>query len=364
MIYDFLVIGGGISGASAAYTLSEHGSVLLLESESSTGYHATGRSAALFTRHYGGEIVRQINAASAEFFQALPVGFCETPLLSPRGFLAVAPPGHEAELDTSLLEEEICEIDPRDACEMAPFLRPERVSRAIYEAGVSDIDVATLLLSFLKGARALGAMIITNQPVVALSRRADVWNVKTPNDSFSAAKIVNASGAWADDIGRLAGANAIGLVPKKRTAIIVKAPERLDSSSIPAIEFAGSDAYLKPDAGRLMASPGDATPTEPHDVWPDDMDIAVLADRIECETKLKISKIEHSWAGLRSFVSDEAPVVGFDTRVPDFFWLAGQGGFGIMMAPTLAMLTAELCTGLSGQYTDRFAQVLSPQRLQ
>ena len=367
MIYDFLVIGGGIAGASAAYELAVHGSVLLLEAESTTGYHATGRSAALFTRNYGSTIVRQVNAASADFFRSPPNGFCETPLLTPRGSLTVAAPDHDGALADLLAMsepgEEVCRIDPKDACEMVPFLRQDRVGHAVFEANVTDIDVANLHLSYLKGAKARGAVIMTKQQVAALSRHANVWKVQTAKDSYSAAKIINAAGAWADQIGDMAGAGRIGLIPKRRTAIIIKAPEGIQCGALPAVDFAGSGAYMKPDAGKLMASPGDATPTEPHDAWPDDMDIAVFADWIERETTIKVAKIEHSWAGLRSFVADEAPVAGFDTKVEDFFWLAGQGGFGIMMAPALAALTADLCAQVPGADTKHFAWALSPERL-
>lgn len=367
MIYDFLVIGGGISGASAAYTLADHGTVLLLEAEDTPGYHATGRSAALFTRNFGGPVVRQINSASVDFFRTPPDGFCETPLLTPRGCLTVAPAAHAADLDAILAlsqpGETITETDPRAACDMAPFLRPDRVARAVFEENVTDIDVATLLLSYLKGAKARGAVVRTKQPVTALSRDAGVWTVETAKSSFCASTIINAAGAWADRIGAMAGARRIGIVPKRRTAIIISAPPDTDCAVLPAVDFAGCDAYLKPDAGKLMVSPGDATATDPHDAWADDMDIALLADWIAQETTIKVTKIDHSWAGLRSFVADDSPVVGFDPDVPGFFWLAGQGGYGIMMSPVLAMLTADLCTGARGSRTDLFADALSPQRL-
>ncbi|WP_390910368.1 FAD-dependent oxidoreductase [Pseudosulfitobacter sp. SM2401] len=366
MIYDFLVIGGGIAGASAAYELAADASVLLLEAEDTTGYHATGRSAALFTRNYGCPIVMQINATSAHFFQSPPLGFCETPLVTTRGCLTVASGGLEGELDALLARSEpsdsVCRIAPQNALEMAPFLRSERVADAVFEAGVSDIDVAALHLGFINGAKARGAIIATKHRVLSVLREDRVWRVNTASESFSTACIVNAAGAWADKVGAMVGARSIGLVPKRRTAIIVKAPAGLDCAALPSIDFAGTAAYLKPDAGRIMASPGDATPSEPYDAWPDDMDIAVLVDWIERETKIKVARIEHSWAGLRSFVADEAPVVGFDPDVPDFFWLAGQGGYGIMMAPVLAKLTAELCTATVGAHSKAFAQSLAPER--
>lgn len=368
MTYDFLIIGGGIAGASAAYELAAHGSVLVLEAEDTAGYHATGRSAALFTRNYGGPVVRQINASSAAFFRSPPDGFTQTPLLTPRGCLTVAQGDNAGDLDALLALSEpgepLTEIDVDTACALAPFLRPDRISRAVFEANVTDIDVATLHLSYLKGARARGAQIVTKQAVTALAHTGETWTVQTAQDSHQAVHVINAAGAWADQVGGMAGARAIGLIPKRRTAIIIKPPADTDCASLPAVDFAGSDAYLKPEGGMLMASPGDATPTDPHDAWADDMDIAVLADWIEHETTLKIDKIEHSWAGLRSFVPDEAPVVGYDAQAPNFFWLAAQGGYGIMMAPALAILTANLITsGQPGALAQSYAQALSPDRL-
>jgi D-arginine dehydrogenase len=348
VIFDFLVIGGGIAGASAAYELAAHGSVVLLETETSTSYHTTGRSAALFTRNYGGPAVRKINAASETFFRSPPVGFCDLPLLSPRGALTVAPPGQEATLDDliALSEpgEEVVDISSQAALEMVPFLRRERIARAVYEENVTDIDVATLHLSYIKGAKARGAEIHTKHPVTSLKRQAGCWLVSTPKVDFQAATIINAAGAWADQVGTLAGARSIGLVPKRRSAIIVDAPTDIAVANLPCIDFVGAGAYIKPEAGHLMVSPGDATPDVPHDVRPDDMDIAVLVDWLETETRVEVSRVQTSWAGLRSFVVDDAPVLGFDPEVPGFFWLAGQGGFGIMMSPTLAIETASLCT--------------------
>lgn len=369
LAYDFLIVGGGIAGASAAYALAARGSVLLLEAEDSTGYHATGRSAALFTRNYGGEVVRRINAASAGFFRAPPEGFCPTPLLTPRGCLTVADAASVSDLETLLAMsepgEDVVPIGADTACAMVPFLRPDRVSHAVYEENVADIDVATLQLSYLKGARARGAQVLTKHAITALTHGVAGWSVQAAGDSFVATHVINAAGAWADQVGALAGATPIGLVPKRRSAIVIDAPPGIDCSTLPALDFAGSDAYLKPEGGRLMASPGDATPMEPHDAWPDDMDIAVLVDWIQRETTLKIESIRHSWAGLRSFVADESPVVGFDPQVPHFFWLAGQGGYGIMMAPALAALTADLiCEGKPGPASAQFSDELSPGRLQ
>ena len=243
MIYDYLVIGGGIAGASAAYELASYGTVLLLEAETTTGYHATGRSAALFTRNYGGPVVRQINAASESFFRSPPAGFCDVPLLTSRGSLTVAAPGQEGGLDALLAMsepgEEINSIAPEVACEMVPFLRPERVARAVFEPNVSDIDVASLHLAYLKGAKARGAVILTRQLVAALAHHQGAWRVETKSDSFAAAIVINAAGAWADQIGELAGARKIGLVPKRRTGIIINAPDGTNCAALPLIDFCG-----------------------------------------------------------------------------------------------------------------------------
>ncbi|MBL1419674.1 MAG: FAD-binding oxidoreductase [Alphaproteobacteria bacterium] len=347
MIYDFIVIGAGIAGASAAYELSEHSKVLIIEAESQSGYHSTGRSAALFTRNYGTPLVRKINALSEPFFNAPPEYFTDNPLLSPRGALTISNPGEEAKLDATLRlstkQNPIIEMNVQTAIAMVPFLRVDRIGRAIFEAGVTDIQVAALLQSYLKGTKNRGTNIVTNEPVIALNHMNDIWTVTTGKNTYQTKTIINAAGAWADEIGALAGAFQIGLVAKRRTAIIVDAPPDCDTDGLPCIDFVSNEAYIKPEAGKLMISPGDATPIPPQDVQPDEMDVAILADWIQHETHIPIRRISHSWAGLRSFVADENPVVGYDTVVPDFVWHAGQGGFGIMMAPALARALAAIC---------------------
>lgn len=346
MNYDYLVIGAGISGAAAAYELALSGSVVLIEAETMPGYHSTGRSAALYTRNYGGAVVQQINKASHAFFINPPPGFCERPLLTPRGSLAIAAPGEEDRLvpilDQSVSGYEIERMDAARTLRLAPLLRPERVAAAAYEGGVMDIDVASLHQGFLRGFKSRGGLAIYGKPVERLDRRDGHWQALTGGSLVGARIVVNAAGAWAGQVGDMAGARSIGLVPKRRTAIIVDAPPGLDIDAMPAIDFVGGDSYLKPDAGRIMASPGDQTPTEPQDVQPDEWDVAVLVDWLQRETLISVTRIAHSWAGLRSFVADGAPVVGYDAGVPDFFWLAGQGGYGIMMAPALGRAVASL----------------------
>jgi len=348
MVSDFIVIGAGMAGASAAYELSANSSVLLIEAEKHPGYHSTGRSAALFTRNYGNSLVRKINSLSEPFFRRQPAELAEEgPLLHSRGTLTVAGPGDEATLDTVLSaatpHDPVYEITSAKALSLVPFLRPGHVTRATYEPGVTDIEVATLLRSFLKGFKRRHGQLITGEPVTALKRTGGIWTVTTPKGTYQTRTLINAGGAWADEIGVLAGAERIGLVAKRRTAIIVDATPGYDVGTLPCVDFAATDAYIKPEAGKLMVSPGDATPTQPQDVQPDEMDVAVLVDWLERETLIPVRRIAHSWAGLRCFVSDNSPVVGHDPVVPGFFWLAGQGGYGIMMAPALARAAASLC---------------------
>lgn len=357
MIYDFIVIGAGMAGASAAYELAENSNVLLLEAEAQPGYHSSGRSAALFTRNYGTPLVREINALSEPFFRAPPHGFTDQPLLHPRGALTVAAPGDEALLDTVLVasttDHPIVEMASSAALELVPFLRPARVARAVFEEGVTDINVASLLQAYLKGFKARGGVLRCNASVIALAARNGTWKVTAGTATYRCRTIINAAGAWADQIGEMAGLSPIGLVAKRRTAIIVDALPGLEVAGCPCVDFSGSEAYIKPEAGKLMASPGDATPTVPQDVQPDEMDIAIIADRIQRETTIPIRRISHSWAGLRSFVADESPVLGYDSTADNFVWHAGQGGYGIMMAPSLARAVAALCR--NGTLPDDFS---------
>jgi len=340
MQYDFLVVGAGVSGTAAAYELTRHGSVLLVEAEASPGYHASGRSAALFTPHQGTPMVQAINRASAAFFATPPAGFTDQPLLSPRGGLTIAAPGEEhrlaALLALSAPGREVHEVSIKTALALAPLLRPERVGAAVHEPGVADIDVDTLHQGYLRGFKQRGGILICGQRISALHRSGGLWAAQTPDASFQARIIVNAAGAWADHVAVLAGADPIGLVPKRRTAIIVDGLPGIDTRALPTVDFTSTDAYFKPDGGRIMASLGDQEPVDAQDIRPDEWEIALLADWLQRETLLTIHRIGHSWAGLRSFVADDDPVVGYDERVPDFFWLAAQGGYGIMMAPMLA----------------------------
>jgi len=344
---DFLIIGAGVSGAGAGFELSRHGKVILLEAESQPGYHTTGRSAALYTRYYGNRVARALNHASLAFLETPPTGFADHPLLQPRGLLGFAPPGAEDTVAHMLAFDpsgrEIVEITPSRAIELAPILRPEAVARAAYEEGVLDMDVHAIHHGFLRGLAARGGRIVTDARVSALERKNGRWQVRAGSETYAAPIVVNAAGAWADEVGRLAGLPPIGLVPKRRTAISIEVPGA-DLRRWPAVDQMDNEHYFKPDAGRLMVSPADVTPSPPCDAQPEDLDVALVVDWFERVTTVQVRQIHHRWAGLRSFVADEAPVCGPDPAAPGFHWLAGQGGYGIMMSSSLGRAAAGLAT--------------------
>lgn len=345
-MYDWIIIGAGIAGASAAYEISAFARVLLLEAETQPGHHSTGRSAALLTLNYGTPLVRKISAIGAGFLRAPPSGFTTVPLLLPRGMLTVAPnpddPALEALLAASTQDNPVTRITPDEALRRAPLLTHDHVAAAVYEPGVMDIDVDALHQAYLRGFRARGGMIATTSRVRAIQHNSEGWTIAVDGASYAAHHVLNAAGAWADEVGLLAGATSIGLRPMRRTAIVVDAPTGIDVKTMPAVEVAGQEPYFKPEAGRIMASLGDETPDVPRDVYPEELDIALTADWLERHSILQVRRVQHSWAGLRSFVPDRAPVIGFDPVLPNFFWLAGLGGYGIMMAAALATAATHL----------------------
>jgi D-arginine dehydrogenase len=345
---DFLVIGAGISGAGAAYELAPHGKVIVLEGESAPGYHSTGRSAALYTQHFGSATVRAFNAASRPFLTAPPAGFAETPLLTPRGALTIGKADQRREIEEQVAlgaaDGSIIELSQAEALQRAHYLKPEAVAYAAYEEGVMDMDVAAIHQGFLRGLKARGGTLVCDAGITALDRRNGAWHATTRAGDFEAPIVVNAAGAWADKVAALAGARSVGLVPKRRTAIIVDLPNGADTRSWPAVDEAGYGCYCKPETGRVMASPADAAPVEPCDVQPEDLDVAIIADWLERSTHIPVRRIARRWAGLRCFVADDGPVCGFDGAVDGFFWLCGQGGYGIMMSSSLGRTTASLIT--------------------
>lgn len=346
---DFIIIGAGIAGASVAYFLAPQCRVLLLERESQPGYHSTGRSAAQYIASYGPPQVQALTRASLDFFERPPAGFAAAPLLTRRGALTVAAPGQEELLDEAwALLESLSEngqrLDAAATLRLLPVLRREAVLGSVFEPDSYDIDVHALHQGFLKGLRAAGGSLVCDAAVEALNHAEGAWWVRAGGRVFSAPVLINAAGAWCDEIARLAGVRPLGLQPKRRSAFNFRPPEGVDCTHWPLVIAADQGWYFKPDAGQLLGSPVNEDPVPPQDVRPEELDIALGAYNIEQATVMSV-RPQHPWAGLRSFVADGELVGGFDAQAPGFFWLAGQGGYGIQTAPAMGQACAALARG-------------------
>lgn len=371
--FDFAVIGAGIAGASAAYEISARASVLLLERESQPGYHTTGRSAALYMESYGTPAIRALTRASRAFFDAPPPVFGAEPLLSPRGVLHVAQPDQGELLEAAWRELSergggVRRVSRDEMLAVVPCLRPEATGAGLAEDSASDIDVHALHQGYLRGLRQHGGQVRNHAEVVALSRSAGVWTLRLADgEVVQARNVVNAAGAWADEVAKLAGVRPIGLEPRRRSAFTFLPPAGVDASRWPAVVGIDESYYFKPDAGQLLGSPANADPVDPHDVVPEELDVAMGIYRIEQATTMTIRRPGRTWAGLRSFVADGDMVIGWDGQCEGFFWLAAQGGYGIQSAPGAALLARCLLLGkgldegLLAQGVE--ARALSPGRL-
>ncbi|MAG30300.1 MAG: FAD-dependent oxidoreductase [Deltaproteobacteria bacterium] len=357
---DFVVIGAGIAGASAAYALQQHGRTVLLEREPLPGQHTTGRSAAFLVESYGAPVVRTLTRASRPFFESPPEGFAAEGLLHSNPVLWIANNAQRASLAANLEEGRASgapleEIDLERAYSLCPVLRKDYVAAAVVEASAAHIDVAGLLDAFVSGFRRRGGELVSKAEVTRIRpQRASAlgmggtpssWTIEAGGRTFSTGIVVNAAGAWSDEIGRLAGAQPIGLQPLRRTAITFAPPDGCDVRDWPNVIDADEAFYFKPEGAVLLASPCDETPSEPCDPRAEEIDIAMAADRVQRVSTFEIGHIQRAWAGLRSFVRDRGPVIGMDPDLPGFFWLAGQGGFGIMTSPAASRATAELAIG-------------------
>ena len=341
---DVIVIGGGIAGVSAASELANAGAeVTLLEAERQLASHTTGRSAALYFENYGHSEVRALTKASRRYFED------HSSILTPRGAMVVAPDDQVDALSRQVDEglrhgTDIRQMTPAEACEIVPVLRQDAIAVASYEPDAADLDVAAIHQSFVRSFRRAGGLIHTGARLSSLVHGGR-WTATTEQGSrHEADVVVNAAGAWADTVAIAAGVRPIGLVPKRRTAFMVTAPQ--GSAAWPLVVDAHQSFYFKPDGPQLLCSPADETPSEPCDAKPEEIDIALAIDRINEMTVLGIRSVRSSWAGLRSFVPDGGMVISFDDQAAGFFWLAGQGGTGIQTAPATAALAADLILGV------------------
>jgi D-arginine dehydrogenase len=349
MKYDVVIVGSGIAGASLAFHLAARASVLLIEGETQPGYHTTGRSAAFYAETYGGPVVQPLTTASKSFFEAPPEGFAGVPLLRPRGGLHIAQADAVGELarleqDFRATSVRIDRLEAGDAAALVPQLRDEWLAGALWEPDCRDIDVAALHHGFLAGARRAGATLVADATVGGLRAVAGGWAVETSAGVFSASVAVNAAGAWGDEIARLAEVAPLGLMPLRRTVVVLDV-DPAPPADLPLVIAADGSLYFKPDAGRLWVSPHDEVPSSACDAQPEDYDVALAIDRLERATTWRVKRRERAWAGLRTFAPDRIPVYGFDPGAPGFFWCVGQGGFGIQTAPAAGRLAAALLLG-------------------
>ncbi len=368
---DYTIIGAGIAGASLGYELAKHGSVAVLEKEPVAGHHTTGRSAALWTESYERGVVRALTSASRAFLESPPAGFTDAPLLEPlpvlfvgredqRGTLAKiraeSPPGLAMDV-----------VDEPGLRELCPALETSHLVSGVLESTSKEINVHALHQGFLGGIRHAEGRVMTSAGAIEIDHDGEMWTVRTSaGPSVRTPILVDAAGAWADAVAVMAGARPLGLQPYRRTAFVF-GPEGHDIADWPMVVDADEEFYFKPERSQLMGSLAEETPMEAHDVRPEELDVALAISRITEATSFTIRHVTRAWAGLRTFAPDRLPVVGFAEDRPGFFWLAGQGGFGIMTSPALARTAAGLiCSGevpadLAAVGVD--ARAISPLRL-
>ena len=347
MTVDFLVVGAGIAGASVAARLSETHAVLLVDMEERAGYHTTSRSAASYEPNYGPVPMLALTRASHDFFMQPPPGFTDAPLFTPRGSLFLEAEGQADKTDYLLSKASgLTELSIAKTCELFPVLKPDYATRSFLDGQTGDLDVDLLHRGFLRMLKERGGKLLLSSPLQSAERRAGQWRVRCGATDITATIIVNAAGAWGDVVAKLCGAAPVGLIPKRRSIGVVPMPDGMDFARWPMVTDVGETWYAKPQSGKLIVSSADATPVEPHDAYADDMAIAEGIDRMMTATTIEVERLDHSWGGLRTFAPDGSPVVGFDQHTEGFFWLVGQGGYGIQSSPGLSATAADMARGL------------------
>jgi D-arginine dehydrogenase len=343
---DVIVLGAGMAGASVAAELAAEARVLLLETEDRPDRHSTGRSAAVFFESYGNATVRALTRASRDFLLQPPDGFASFELARPRSALFVADAARVDRLDAVAAMPGAAvaleRLGAAAAIRLCPLLDPGWVAGGVLDRSGQDIDVAALHQGYLRRARQRGAAIVFGAGNMAIERVGSAWRVRSAVGDHEAPILVNATGAWADDVARRAGVPTVGLAPMRRTVVMLPAPAGIDMTGWPMVIDADETFYFKPDGAQILLSPANEDPSPPCDVMPEELDVALAVDRFETATGTEVRRVNHRWAGLRSFVADRSPVCGYDDSVEGFFWLAGQGGYGIQMAPALARAASAL----------------------
>lgn len=351
---SLVIIGGGIAGLSCASRATEDFEVTVLEAEIQPGYHSSGRSAAVYIEAFMNEVVHALSLESTAYLK-------EHGGAKPVGDVTISDVEHAPELDAFLerwrdLCPDLHEIDPGKVLEDVPILRPEQVHRAVVDPNALSLDAHGLMDGFRRELTEAGGKVINNARVQGVERAGDGWTVDFGSDRISADVIVNAAGAWGDELADMAGVAPLGLQPMRRTALLLDLQR--DVSAWPLIHRVQGGLYFKPEAGLLMVSLADENPSAPCDAQPEELDVAMMVERFQELTTVEVRRLNRTWAGLRTFLPDRLPAVGYDPQVTDFFWLVGQGGSGMQTAPALGQMAADLLAGRPS----RHAEVLSPAR--
>ena len=354
---DFVVVGGGIAGVSVGARLSHLGEVALIEAEPSLGYHASGRSAALFEETYGLPPTLALNSASRDHHMIANGG-----VLGPRGLLLVGMAGDGDVFERDLAAMRMDLLTTEEACALVPLLDPAAVTRAGHRRDAWDIDTDRLMGNFVREIRRNGGSVAAGAPVDVIRREEAGWTISAGGEEFRARVLVNAAGAWADHVARLAGVAPIGLTPLRRSVARLPVPGGHDPSGWPVLFGVGESWYAKPDAGMLIVSPADEDPAEPHDAWADDMVVAEGIARFEAVATEPVARVAGTWAGLRTFAPDRNLVIGFDPQDSAFFWQAGLGGYGFQTAPAASRLAADIVAGKQPELESDVVRALSPSR--
>jgi D-arginine dehydrogenase len=349
---DFLILGGGIAGLSAAARLARHGRTVVLEGEEALGYHSSGRSVSFSHYGIGDSIVRGLTKWSQPFFAAPDEGFCETPIsrLVPSMYFATAEtmPALEALYgEMARFTGAVEWVDEAEITSLCPVIRTggDNAVRAVVDRSGLKLDADALLQSYARAVRRGGGEILTGRRIASVAGEGSDWTVRTEGgEAWTAPVLVNAAGAWADRVATLAGVRPLGLAPLRRTIIVVDGPPGTDVRDWPFVHSVAGDFYMLPEAGQLLVSPVDEVADDPCDAAPEDYDVALAAWQLERYTSLAVPRIAHRWAGLRTFVADKVPTAGFAADAPGFFWLAGQGGYGLQTAPAMAAIVEALVT--------------------
>ena len=340
---DFIVIGAGIAGASVAARLAQKASVALLEMEERPGYHTTGRSAAAYEPNYGPRPFLALSRAGLVFYKAPPADFSERPIFSKRGSLVIEAKGQE-EASQHFLNPgtKLRDVSVDEMIALVPVLRRDYANRGFYDEGTGDLDVDLLHRGYLKWFKQRGGRLYCDAGAQEISKAGAQWQVKTPQGVFQAGTVIDAAGAWGDKVAMMAGVAPIGLQPKRRSIGVIPMEGHAGFMNWPFMVDCEESWYAKPQSGKLLVSSADQTPVEPHDAFADDEAVAVGVDRLMKATTLDVTRVEHTWGGLRSFVADKFPVCGYEPSAPGFFWLIGQGGNGIQSSWGLSLLAAAL----------------------